>query len=290
MGDKVAYWRRGKGQGFKQGGARWHGRATVVGFQGDDLIVSQRNNFLRCAPEQVRHATLAEVTGDTLVEDVLRGAQAVLQQGGQQGMIDLTKADRRRRWRQSHDVAQKSALVESSQSHPAPTLSSTEQGMEHTQTAAGDDAIDDDDEFPSVDESITQIETTTEKSTAPTAKRRLWTKQRVPASERLVSVRPDDARSAVNELLADRSASGAGSPGRNRSRSPKRPEVESDVLWLSDEPLSWEALAAQAVKGARRTQPQGVVGTGEGFGRRVLSGLSGQQWRRRAVCCCSQVR
>ena len=30
---------------------------------------------------------------------------------------------------------------------------------------------------------------------------------------------------------------------------PKRPEVESDVLWLSDEPLSWEALAAQAVKG-----------------------------------------
>ena len=49
VGDKVAYWRRGKGQGFKQGGARWHGRATVVGFQGDNLNVSHRNNFLRCA-------------------------------------------------------------------------------------------------------------------------------------------------------------------------------------------------------------------------------------------------
>ena len=173
----------------------------------------------------------------------------MLQQGGQQGMIDLTQADRPPTMETVHDVAQKGALVESSQSHPAPTLSSTEQGMEHVQTAAGDDAIDDDDEFPSVDESITQIETTTEQSTAPTAKRRLWTKQRVPAFERLVSMRPDDARSAVNELLADRSASGAGSPGRNRSRSPKRLEVESDVLWLSDEPLSWEALAAQAVKG-----------------------------------------
>ena len=52
-------------------------QSNSVGFQGDNLIVSHRNNFLRCAPEQVRRATLAEVTGDTLVEDVLRGAQAV---------------------------------------------------------------------------------------------------------------------------------------------------------------------------------------------------------------------
>ena len=37
----------------------------------------------------------------------------------------------------------------------------------------------------------------------------------------------------------------------NRSRSPKRPEIESDVRWLSDEPLSWEVLAAQAVKSRR---------------------------------------
>ena len=107
VGDKVAYWRRGKGQGFKQGGARWHGRATVVGFQGDNLIVSHRNNFLRCAPEQVRHATLAEVTGDTLVENVLRGAQAVLQQSGQQGMVDLTQADRPPTLESVHDVAKK---------------------------------------------------------------------------------------------------------------------------------------------------------------------------------------
>ena len=64
-------------------------------------------------------------------------------------------------------------------------------------------------------------------------------------------MRPGDARSAVNELIADRNASEAGNPGRNRSRSPKKPEVEADVLWMSDEPLSWEALAAQAVKGRR---------------------------------------
>ena len=123
--------------------------------------------------------------------------------------------------------------------------------MEHTHTVTGDDEIDVDDEFPSVDKSITQIETTTEPSTTPTTKRRLWTKLRVPAFERLVSMRPDDARSAVNELIADRNASEAENPRRNRSRSPKKPEVEADVLWMSDEPLSWEALAAQAVKGRR---------------------------------------
>ena len=111
--------------------------------------------------------------------------------------------------------------------------------MKHTQMVTGDDAIDVDDEFPPIDKSITQMETTTEPSTTSTTKRRLWTKLRVPAFERLVSMRPDAARSAVNELIAD----------RNRSRSPKKPEVEADVLWLSDEPLSWEALAAQTVKG-----------------------------------------
>ena len=121
-----------------------------------------------------RHATLAEVTGDTLVEDVLRGAQEVLQQGGQQGMIDLTQADRPPKMETVHDVAKKNALGESSQSHPAPTLSSPEQGTEHIQMGVDNDvcagpsmAIDDDDEHPSVDESITQIETTTEPLDGP---------------------------------------------------------------------------------------------------------------------------
>ena len=83
------------------------GTAEQQWSQGDNLIVSHRNNFFRCAPEQVRHATLAEVTGDTLVEDVLRGAQAVLQQGGQQGMIDLTQADRPPTLETVHNVAKK---------------------------------------------------------------------------------------------------------------------------------------------------------------------------------------
>ena len=235
VGDKVAYWRRGKGQGFKQGGARWHGRATVVGFQGDNLIVSHRNNFLRCAPEQVRHATLAEVTGDTLVENVLRGAQAVLQQSGHQGMVDLTQSERPPTLESVHDVVKRNTLIESNQFHPAPTLSSTEQDMEHPHPMTGDDAIDVDGELPSVDKSITQIETTTEPSTTPTTKRRLWTKLRVPTFERFVSMRPDDARSTVNEMIADRNVSEAG----------------ADVLWMSGEPLSWEALAAQATKGRR---------------------------------------
>ena len=64
-------------------------------------------------------------------------------------------------------------------------------------------------------------------------------------------MRPDDARSTVNETIADRNTSEAGNPGRNRSRFPKKPEVEADVLWMSDEPLSWEALAAQFIKGRR---------------------------------------
>ena len=119
VGDKVAYWRRGKGKGFKQGGA-------------DNLIISHRNNFLRCAPEQVRHATLAETTGDTLVENILRGAQAVLQQTGQQGMVDLTQAEKPPTLESVHDAVQKNILVESNQFHPAPTLSSTEQGTKQT--------------------------------------------------------------------------------------------------------------------------------------------------------------
>ena len=122
-------------------------------------------------------------------------------------------------------------------------------GVDNDVCAGPSMAIHDDDEHPSVDESITQIETTTDHSTDPTARRRLWTKLRLPAYERLVSMRPDDARSMVNELLADQRASGAESSGRNQSRSSKRPEDESDVLWQNNEPLSWEALAVQAVKG-----------------------------------------
>ena len=87
-----------------------HGRATVVGFQGDNLIISHRNNFLRCAPEQVRHATLAETTGDTLVENILRGAQTVLQQTGQQGMVDLTQAEKPPTLESVNDAVKKNTL------------------------------------------------------------------------------------------------------------------------------------------------------------------------------------
>ena len=178
------------------------------------------------------------MTGDALVENVLRGAQTVLQQSGQQGMVDLTQAERPPTLESVHDVAKKNSLIESNQFHPAPALSSTEQDMEHTHSMTDNDAIDVDGELPSVDKSITQIETTTEPSTTSTTKRRLWSKLRVPTFERFVSMRPDDARSTVNEMIADRNASEAGNPERIRSRSPKKPEVEADVLWMSDEPLS----------------------------------------------------
>ena len=239
----------------------------MVGFQGDNLIISHRNNFLRCAPEQVRHATLAEVTGDTLVENVLRGAQAVLQQSGQQGMVDLTQAERPPTLESVHDVS-KNTLIESNQFHPAPTLSSTEQDVGHTHFMTNNDAIDVDGELPSVDKSITQIETTTEPSTTPTTKRRLWTKLRVPTFERFVSMRPDDARSTVNEMIADRNASEAGNLERIRSRSPKKPEIETDALWMSDEPLSWEVLAAQDVKSRREVNLRELSVQGESLGRR----------------------
>ena len=145
----------------------------------------------------------------------------------------------------------KNTLIEPNQFHPAPTLLSTEQDLEHTHSMTDNDAIDANGEPPSDDKSITQIETTTEPSTTQTTKRRLWTKLRVPTFERFVSLRPDDARSTVNEMIADRNASEAGNPKRIRSQSPKKPEVETDALWMSDEPLSWEVLAAQVAKSRR---------------------------------------
>ena len=44
-GDRVAYWRKGKGKGLKMGNARWHGRAVLIGQQGRNWIVSHRNEL-----------------------------------------------------------------------------------------------------------------------------------------------------------------------------------------------------------------------------------------------------
>ena len=95
VGDKVAYWRKGKGQGFKLGRARWYGRATIIGKQGVNYILAHRGAFLREAPEQIRPATAEETAGDEEVDDVLReSARQMRSQEGQRGMVDITTEER----------------------------------------------------------------------------------------------------------------------------------------------------------------------------------------------------
>ena len=60
-GDWVFYWRSQKWQnGFLELGSKWHGTALVLGRVGRNLVVAHRRSLLRCAPEQLRHASSEE--------------------------------------------------------------------------------------------------------------------------------------------------------------------------------------------------------------------------------------
>ena len=54
-GDVVCYWRRGKGQGFRKGKGRWHGRGLVLGTEGRNHWVAQ---ILTCSG-RVKYLPLA---------------------------------------------------------------------------------------------------------------------------------------------------------------------------------------------------------------------------------------
>lgn len=59
--DLLAYWRNQKWvQGNLQQGGQWYGVAVMLGTVGRNLILVHRRNVIRCAPEQVRHATNEE--------------------------------------------------------------------------------------------------------------------------------------------------------------------------------------------------------------------------------------
>ena len=57
-GDWVFYWRPQKWQaGVLERGGKWHGAAMVLGRVGCNLVIAHRRQVLRCAPEQLRHAS-----------------------------------------------------------------------------------------------------------------------------------------------------------------------------------------------------------------------------------------
>ena len=81
-GDLVAYWRNQKwAQGNLQQGGQWYGVAVLLGTVGRNLILVHRRNVIRCAPEQVRHATNEEKCLIATPETELLGVKDMITQG-----------------------------------------------------------------------------------------------------------------------------------------------------------------------------------------------------------------
>eukprot|EP00969_Alexandrium_andersonii_P122063 5396536-Alexandrium_andersonii.AAC.1 len=49
-GDRVAYWRRGRGKGHRAAHARWRGRALVLGEEDGNLWLSHAGALILAAP------------------------------------------------------------------------------------------------------------------------------------------------------------------------------------------------------------------------------------------------
>ena len=81
-GDLVAYWRNQKlEQGTIRQGGKWHGVAIVIGSVGRNLIIAQRKQIFRCAPEQLRPATTEEKTVVSSPEVELLGIKDLIEGG-----------------------------------------------------------------------------------------------------------------------------------------------------------------------------------------------------------------
>ena len=79
-GDWVFYWRSQKWQsGVLERGGKWHGAAMVLGRIGRNLIVAHRRQLLRCAPEQLRHASFEERTVAEFPDNELLGIRNLLE-------------------------------------------------------------------------------------------------------------------------------------------------------------------------------------------------------------------
>ena len=81
-GDWVFYWRSQKWQsGVLERGGKWHGAAMVLGKIGKNVVVAHRRSLLRCAPEQLRHASLEEKQIAEFPESELLGIRNLLEKG-----------------------------------------------------------------------------------------------------------------------------------------------------------------------------------------------------------------
>ena len=81
-GDWVFYWRSQKWQsGVLERGGKWHGAAMVLGKIGKNIVVAHRRSLLRCAPEQLRHASSEERQIAEFPESELLGIRNLLEKG-----------------------------------------------------------------------------------------------------------------------------------------------------------------------------------------------------------------
>ncbi|CAE7220049.1 GIP, partial [Symbiodinium pilosum] len=81
-GDWVYYWRTQKSvEGTRIEGGRWYGAALVLGHIGKNIVVAHKLSIMRCAPEQLRHATAEEQAVATFPHNDLLGIKNLLERG-----------------------------------------------------------------------------------------------------------------------------------------------------------------------------------------------------------------
>ena len=82
-GQWVYYWRSQKWiQGKLIRGGQWCGAGMLLGQIGRNWVVAHRKNLIRCAPEQLRHATAEErVVADDVPSNELLGIKNLLERG-----------------------------------------------------------------------------------------------------------------------------------------------------------------------------------------------------------------
>ena len=76
------YWRTQKSiEGHRIEGGRWYGTAMVLGHIGKNVVVAHRRSIMRCAPEQLRHATVEEREVAEFPHNELLGIKNLLEKG-----------------------------------------------------------------------------------------------------------------------------------------------------------------------------------------------------------------